>query len=126
MNPMGVLDEIVFDCRDPQRLAPFWLSLLGGVVLRESAEWVSIRTASGIPVAFQRVPESKAGKNRLHLDIEVIDLALACAATVAQGATVFGRIHHDAYGSFQVMLDPEGNEFCFVISVHGAPADQHG
>ena len=125
MNPIGTLDEIVVDCRDPQRLAPFWLSVLGGNLVRESAEWVSIRTATGVPMAFQRVPESKAGKNRLHLDVEVVDLALACAATVAQGATVFGRIHHDAYGSFQVMLDPEGNEFCFVISLRTPAADQH-
>ena len=124
MAPIGSLDEVVFDCRDPQRLAPFWLSVLGGEVVRESAEWVSIRSAAGVPMAFQRVPEAKSGKNRLHLDIEVIDLALACAATVAQGATVFGRIHHDAYGSFQVMLDPEGNEFCFVLGAHH-PADQH-
>ncbi|MCU1504121.1 MAG: hypothetical protein JWM12_3475 [Ilumatobacteraceae bacterium] len=125
MNPIGSLDEIVFDCRDPQRLAPFWLSVLGGIVLRESDEWVSIRTAGGVPMAFQRVPEAKAGKNRLHLDVDVIDLAMACAATVSQGATVFGRIHHDAYGTFQVMLDPEGNEFCFVTNVRTA-SDAHG
>ena len=116
MNGIGALDEVVFDCRDPERLAPFWLSVLGGEVVRSGAEWVSIRTSAGVGMAFQRVPEAKVNKNRMHLDVAVVDLALACAAAVAQGATVFGRIHHDAYGSFQVMLDPEGNEFCFVIN----------
>jgi predicted enzyme related to lactoylglutathione lyase len=116
VNGIGTLDELVVDCRDPERLAPFWLSVLGGAVVRTSTEWVSIRTSAGVLMAFQRVPEPKVGKNRLHLDVAVVDLSLACAAAVAQGATMFGRIHHDAFGKFQVMLDPEGNEFCFVIN----------
>jgi predicted enzyme related to lactoylglutathione lyase len=116
MNAIGYLHVVVVDCCDPQRLAPFWLSLLGGETVRDTAEWVAVKTATGVPLAFQRVPEVKAGKNRLHLDVEVIDLALASAAAVALGATVYGRIHHDAFGSFQVMLDPEGNEFCFTNS----------
>ncbi len=76
MNGIGALDEVVFDCRDPERLAPFWLSVLGGEVVRSGAEWVSIRTSAGVGMAFQRVPEAKVNKNRMHLDVAVVDLAL--------------------------------------------------
>jgi hypothetical protein len=80
------------------------------------------------PLWFQQVPEAKAGKNRLHLDLYPTgrDIALplerraeiveaAVAELVALGASVERRVRQDEPGDpvyFAVMHDPEGNEFC--------------
>jgi predicted enzyme related to lactoylglutathione lyase len=60
------------------------------------------------------VPETKTVKNRVHLDIDVADLAIAVVAAEAVGATRVGDVVYDEIGGFQVMADPEGNEFCFI------------
>ncbi len=114
---IGRLDEVVLDGIDIERVAQFWRSLLGGELVRQSDEWIALRPPSGITVSFQRVPERKAGKNRVHLDVDVDDLDAATVAAEAIGATRIGVIVVDELGGFQVMADPEGNEFCLV---HGA------
>lgn len=115
---IGRLDEVVIDCRDAVALARFWQSVLGGRIERQSDEWVAI---TGLPttVSFQVVPEPKVGKNRVHLDVAVDDLREATAALVDLGATVVGGVVTDELGGFQVMLDPEANEFCLI---HGPTA----
>jgi predicted enzyme related to lactoylglutathione lyase len=65
-------------------------------------------------VAFQRVPEGKVAKNRVHLDIWSTDIAGDTARLVTHGATAVGAIVSDETGSFQVLVDPEDNEFCLV------------
>ena len=65
-------------------------------------------------LAFQKVPEGKTVKNRLHLDVGVPDIAAATGLAEALGALRVGGIHGDIAGSFQVLLDPEGNEWCLV------------
>jgi predicted enzyme related to lactoylglutathione lyase len=62
------------------------------------------------------VPEGKTVKNRLHLDVEVRDIAAATSRAEGLGARRVGEIHHDEAGSFQILLDPEGNEWCLVNS----------
>ena len=62
------------------------------------------------------MPEGKAVKNRVHLDVEVADIAAATAEAEALGASRVGDLHADTAGSFQVLLDPEGNEWCVVRS----------
>ncbi|MDP2291228.1 MAG: VOC family protein [Actinomycetota bacterium] len=111
---IGRLDEVVVDCHDPILLAEFWQRVLGGYIVRQSHEWVALEPPTGITVSFQLVPEHKHGKNRVHLDIDVGDLLEAIAATVAAGATVIGAPVYDELGGFQVMADPEGNEFCLI------------
>ena len=66
------------------------------------------------PLVFQRVPEVKAGKNRLHLDLYVEDPAAEAARLEALGAErVGGRVEGGPSCEWwQVMRDPEGNEFC--------------
>lgn len=115
---IGRLDEVVVDCHDAVALARFWQGVLGGEIVRQSDEWVAI---TGLPtmVSFQVVPEPKTVKNRVHLDIAVDDLAVATAAAVALGATAVGDVVVDELGGFQVMLDPEANEFCLI---HGPTA----
>ena len=65
-------------------------------------------------LAFQRVPEAKQTKNRLHLDVWVEDIERATAQGETLGATRVGDLIQDPGEPFQVMLDPAGNEFCFV------------
>jgi predicted enzyme related to lactoylglutathione lyase len=108
----------VIDCADPSRLARFWAEVLGTEIAHAGDGWVSLVTAGpGHPrVAFQKVPEAKAGKNRVHLDVWVPDIEAATVAAEVLGATRIGALVpvEDSPEPFQVMADPEGNEFCFV------------
>lgn len=112
---IGYLNEIVIDCLDPTRLATFWAAVLGGAITTRDEAWATVREpSSGVLLAFQRGPERKNAKNRLHLDGEVPDLASAVDRSLGLGAAPVGPVVDDSEGSFQVMLDPEGHEFCFV------------
>jgi len=106
----------VVDCLDPEPLAAFWGELLGVGVNHRSDEWVSLHaTAPGHPrVAFQRVPETKVGKNRVHLDVWVPDVEAATVEAEALGARRLGPFVHESPEPFQVLADPAGNEFCLV------------
>ena len=109
--------EVVFDCHDPASLAGFWAHVVGGTVRVRSDAWATVRDPrpGGVLVAFQRVPEGKAAKNRVHLDIWSSDIAADTARLVAVGASTQGEVETDETGSFQILLDPEGNEFCLVV-----------
>jgi predicted enzyme related to lactoylglutathione lyase len=116
----SVLDTLTFDCADPVRLADFWAASLGwevGDVDDEDAFVSPAGTTDDTPwqgLLFQKVPEGKVVKNRLHLDLRPEDsMAAEVERSVALGATVQARV--DVEGSFwTVMLDPEGNEFCIL------------
>lgn len=146
--------QITFDCHDPSALAAFWRDALHyvipgppGVDLPVGADplaaWDEFLARLGVPegarnersavedpdgrgprVFFQRVPEDKATKNRVHLDIRAAPgltgdermaaLEQECDRLVALGARRLER--HEptppmAAGHI-VMADPEGNEFC--------------
>ena len=115
--PARVL-SVVIDCADPLRLAGFWCGLLGGHVDTRNAtdEWVSL---IDVPVlgylSFQRVPETKATKNRLHLDLDTADFDASVEIACRAGAVTVGAPVEEATNWFQVMQDPEGNEFCFIL-----------
>jgi catechol 2,3-dioxygenase-like lactoylglutathione lyase family enzyme len=108
------IDEIVLDCAGPPALARFWSALLGGEPVDRSPDWSYIDPPGFARVAFQRVPEGKTVKNRLHLDLDAGDIAAATAEAVRLGAAPVGGVVSDDNGDFQVLRDPEGNEFCFV------------
>ena len=63
-------------------------------------------------VLFQRVPEARAGKNRLHLDLRGDTFDEAVEAALRLGATPADDVYDG--GSWQVLRDPEGNEFCIL------------
>jgi predicted enzyme related to lactoylglutathione lyase len=126
----SILDTVTFDCADPRRLAEFWAASLGWEVDEAS---MSSREEKGIDeeggyvrpagttdetqwqgLYFQKVPEGKVVKNRVHLDLRPLDsMAAEVERSIALGATVQGRV--DVEDSFwTVMLDPEGNEFCIL------------
>ncbi|GIH28238.1 glyoxalase [Acrocarpospora phusangensis] len=111
---IGVVAQVVVDCREPGALADFWGRIVGGEVTHRDPGWSFVDPPAGVRIAFQRVPEGKATKNRLHLDITVDDVESAVREAVSAGASVPGTLQRDAQGAFQVVQDPEGNEFCFV------------
>jgi hypothetical protein len=143
--------QLTIDCADPVRLGEFWGPALGYAPAPPPgahASWNDYYRSVGVPedelpdgvdacdrlidpagngphIWFQIVPERKAGKNRLHLDLLIDgarDLALTerrvvidrrVAELVAAGATVLYRSAADGVDHYGVTLaDPEGNEFC--------------
>ena len=115
--PIGSLHEIVVDCSNPEALARFWQALIGGDVEVESGDWVVLDgDDDGFYIGFQRVREPKSGKNRIHLDVEVDDLAVAVDEAEQLGARKLGAATEDDDGGLiQVMADPGGNEFCLIL-----------
>ncbi|MFI6938897.1 VOC family protein [Streptomyces sp. NPDC050418] len=108
------IEEIVFDCSDPAQLVRFWAALLDVEPVDRTPDWSYIDVPGFTRIAFQAVPEKKAAKNRLHLDVNAGELGPATAEAEALGARRLGGVVTDEYGDFQVLQDPEGNEFCFV------------
>lgn len=109
--------HVVIDSQDPERIAPFWCGLLGVSVWRTTSDntYIALRpTDEGLMLVLQRVPESKAFKNRVHLDFQVEDLEEAMARAIELG----GRwtepdMSREVDGiPWRCMADPEGNEFC--------------
>jgi predicted enzyme related to lactoylglutathione lyase len=107
---------LAIDSSDPGLLAPFWCSLLGVEVdatIGDGEFLLLTPTAEGLTVGFQRVPERKEGKNRVHLDLVVDDLDTATAEVEALGGTwLEPGTTRDLEGfTWRCMADPEGNEF---------------
>ncbi|GAB3724022.1 VOC family protein [Nocardiopsis nanhaiensis] len=112
---LGSVDQWVVNAVQPSDLARFWALLVGGEVEERVDGWAVLHGASGMPrLSFQPTPEHKRAANRIHLDVQVADIAEATHAVVERGATTVGAVVTDEQGSFQVLQDPEGNEFCFV------------
>ena len=103
---------LAIDCHDPAGLARWWSRLLGGGVEVDDDGNATLRTPGGLAIDFLRVPEAKTVKNRLHLDLRSTDLAEATAQAVALGATRADDLYDG--GRWQVLRDPEGNEFCLL------------
>jgi predicted enzyme related to lactoylglutathione lyase len=114
--PIGRLDVVAIDCNDPEPLVEFWTAVLGTTVRSREPDWIALEpvVAGGPHLAFQIVPEPKQHKNRLHLDLDVDDLAAATRQAEALGATATGDVVEEDDGAYRVMLDPGGNEFCLV------------
>jgi hypothetical protein len=135
--------QVTFDCADPARVARFWCEVLGYVVPPPPdgfASWEEYEKTEpperqgtgavcidpngvGPRMYFQRVPEGKVVKNRVHLDVRVATglegqarldaLEAEVARLVPLGATRGELLLADGYNeSCQVMQDIEGNEFC--------------
>jgi hypothetical protein len=137
--------QVTFDCADPATLAQFWATALTCVVQPPPpgfATWDEALDAWGVPqdqrnersavvdpdgagprVFFQRVPEGKSAKNRVHLDVRAApglegaarmealeDLA---ETLVGLGAIRLQRVEPGRLDAGHLVLaDPEGNEFC--------------
>jgi catechol 2,3-dioxygenase-like lactoylglutathione lyase family enzyme len=138
--------QVTIDCADPAGLAAFWAEALGYRLQGPPGgfdTWEQALEAMGVPperrndasalldpegsgprLFFQRVPEDKRAKNRVHLDVRAAPglvgearmaaLEAEGARLVARGATRLER-HEPSpplAAGHLVMADPEGNEFC--------------
>ncbi len=107
--------EVVIDCTDHGRVVDFWASALGYARREVNEQYVALvppeREAGLPPLLFQKVPEPKAAKNRVHLDFRADVMADEVARLVGLGATVLAerRLGDVAW---TVLADPDGNEFC--------------
>ena len=146
--PVMVFWQLTIDANDPARLARFWAQALGyqpaPPTEPDTAWWKHYQSRLGARAAFddrlfdpqglgpaiwfQQVPETKAGKNRLHLDlyptgrdnalpldqrVEIVEAKVAELAGL--GGSAERRTRHDDPEDpiyYVVMRDPEGNEFC--------------
>src|SRR3954447_21392175 len=125
--------QVTFDCADPRALSLFWNEVLGYVLppsppgfeswdafsaslpdeQRNSASACVDPDGTGPRLFFQRVPEPKTAKNRVHLDLQVgperapaeVERLTALGATVAWTTSDRGPLT-------TTLRDPEGNELC--------------
>jgi catechol 2,3-dioxygenase-like lactoylglutathione lyase family enzyme len=138
--------QFTVDCADPARLAGFWAEALGYQVQGPPPgfeSWTQALDAFGVPrerqndasavvdpggagprVFFQRVPEGKHVKNRVHLDVRAApglagDERMAALDAEAERLVAVGASRLARYepappleSGHLVMADPEGNEFC--------------
>jgi hypothetical protein len=143
---MATAIQVVFDTADPDREAQFWAAALGYEVQAPPdgfATWEAFLEAEGVPqdrwneasaivdpdekgprIYFQRVPEGKVAKNRMHMDLNVSGgrdkpLAERKRAVDAEVARLKALGASDERGAIERedeywvrMNDPEGNEFC--------------
>ncbi|HZB60315.1 MAG TPA: VOC family protein [Actinomycetota bacterium] len=142
---MAIRLQVVFDAADPPQLAAFWGEAIGYVEEDPPdgfESWEAWAVANDLPredwdryasrvdpdgagprLFFQRVPEPKTAKNRVHLDLDVSGgrgtpiedrrrrVADAVERAVAAGATRV-KAYDEAGQHWVVLQDPEGNEFC--------------
>lgn len=103
----------VVDARDPKRLGLWWAEVLDCHVVFEDAREIAIRGESCPGLCFVHVAESKAVKNRLHIDLESDDVDSEVERLVNMGARHVD-IGQGKRVSWTVLADPEGNEFCVL------------
>ena len=108
------------DCVDPDRLASFWAEVLGTDVdmAMDHGRYVFLKGGDGAPVlCFQRVPEVKTVKNRMHIDVSVSDLNVATERILELGGAWPDGVDRRLEDfTWRTMADPEGNEFDIVFA----------
>jgi predicted enzyme related to lactoylglutathione lyase len=112
----NIWSGVTIDCLDPQRVAQFWSILLQRRPGPSESGWVYLGER-GDPqprLVFQPVPESKAGKVRIHLDVAVDDIDKGIDLVTSLGGHFTGERHDYEDGAVVVMTDPEDHEFCLV------------
>jgi predicted enzyme related to lactoylglutathione lyase len=116
VTPAPKVGSVVINTDDPDRLAAFWIGLLGVEIARRSGQyfiWLEPQHEGGISVAFQKVDDPTEGRRRLHLDMYVEDLDSSVERALDLGAS---QVEEHTVGDFtwSVLADPDGNEFCLA------------
>jgi Glyoxalase-like domain len=107
--------EVVIDCAEHGAVVDFWEAALGYERRPVNDQYVALVPPAPElghpPILFQKVPEPKIAKNRVHLDFRSEDMAAEVERLVSLGAR---SVAERSLGSltWTVMVDPEGNEFC--------------
>jgi predicted enzyme related to lactoylglutathione lyase len=107
---------LIIDANEPRALAEFWCEVLGWSITEEDPEAMEIRgNERGVPaIVFVPVPEAKTVKNRVHIDVNPTDRTRdeEVERILALGARRVDVGQRDV--SWEVLADPEGNEFCVL------------
>src|SRR6185503_6041063 len=82
----------------------------------DEGRFVFLGEANGFVLSFQRVPEHKSVKNRMHLDVRVEELDAATEAALALGGSWDGNERTLDDARWRTLTDPEGNEFDIFVS----------
>jgi hypothetical protein len=112
--------DLVLDCAEPSRLVAFWREALDYREYYADASFVVLvpKEGNAPPLVLQGVPEPKAGKNRMHLDIVVDDIEPEVTRLQALGAARLDDAAQQLGDTRWVrMADPENNEFCVCTGV---------
>jgi catechol 2,3-dioxygenase-like lactoylglutathione lyase family enzyme len=121
------LTEVIIDCHDLEVMADFWSAVLGYERGHSGDGWLAIeapnrdtsdaawRAGPLAPVvAFVLVPEGKAAKNRVHIDVTPFDCTQDREVERLIGLGAIRADIGQSDTSWVVMRDPEGNEFCVM------------
>ncbi|MFG1660941.1 VOC family protein [Micromonospora chersina] len=115
-----VIRNVAFDCADPCGLARFWSGVFDCPLdpeFQPGDEELVIEPPGGPRVYFQRVPEPKTVKNRVHICLEPdVPRDREVERVLALGATVVADRREPDGSGWVVLADPEGNEFCLLRS----------
>jgi len=123
--------SVVVDCRDLHAQARWWADVLDWQLVFETDDEAAIVpqhaedrrisaeewTKVGPGLVFVPVPEGKAVKNRLHIDLaphSTDDRDALIESLLDRGATKVDVGQDDSAASWTVLADPEGNEFCVL------------
>jgi predicted enzyme related to lactoylglutathione lyase len=118
-NMTARIGDIVIDCNDPRRVAEFWCAALGYRMTEFDDTGVAVAGHSSAPtLLFLTSADHKVHKNRIHFDICPVegstrDEEVARLETLGAVRVDIGQVG----GSWVVMADPGGNEFCVMNTV---------
>jgi len=112
------LFAVAFDCADAAALARFWADVLGRQVAEDSTSERAVLLAgdggtSGPPITFNKVPEPKTVKNRLHLDVVSDTFDAETERLLSLGAERLRDVQRDK-SRWTTFADIEGNEFDLI------------
>jgi catechol 2,3-dioxygenase-like lactoylglutathione lyase family enzyme len=125
--PGSRLVGLGWDANDPIGLARFWATALRWQVGEDRGDEVALvpTDATAFRIVFQRVPEPKAGKNRIHLDLTTtsVDDQRDTVATLVQLGARHVDVGQGPDERHVVLADPEGNELCIIEPENSFLAD---
>ncbi|HEY2215764.1 MAG TPA: VOC family protein [Acidimicrobiales bacterium] len=105
---------VTFDCADPAAMAAFWSGVTGYELVTAEDDFAALSAPDNRGVRgilFWKVPEPKAAKSRMHVDLAAKHPEDEIARIVELGGQTV-QFREGNGTSWTVMLDPEGNEFC--------------
>jgi predicted enzyme related to lactoylglutathione lyase len=109
---VGKLNCIVIDCKDANKVSDFWSQALDGYTVDKQPWGITMTSETDPLIYFEVVPEGKAVKNRLHINLRADDREAEVKRLVALGAMQAETIEPGGGYVWTNMMDVEGNEFC--------------
>ncbi|GAA2744143.1 MULTISPECIES: VOC family protein [Kitasatospora] len=110
----SLIRHVTIDSLDPYALATFWSAVLDRPLHEDDHPGDEMALIEDAGLLFVTVPEAKAGKNRVHLDLQPQDRTRdqEVERVLGLGATLVDDQRKPDGTGWVVLADPEGNEFC--------------